>query len=415
MSKIISSLDIGNSKIICLIAQLNDENKINVKSASLYESSGIVNGNIVDINLATEAIIKTIAKAEKIFKKNIDVLSVNISGDNLKSKNLITEMNLNLNKPVIKKNIYFLSDKLKEALESEDKIPIHTIPVNFFINNIEIDNPIEITGENLKIIFHTFCANKLKIENFVNCLRKVPIKINSFVFDAYASALAVLTEEEKINNTLVIDIGSGQTSLALMSNNKFVFGYSIPLGGDTITNDLCNVLKINFMVAENIKLLNTNLFFSETENREYIKLNINNNDKELYRVSQFKKGLINDLFKERVIEIINLSLNVLKNKGIDKIKKIVITGGTANVLGLDRLITKVTGIETRIGFINNNNFVISHILNKEIILQPSYATSMGILKKIADSYEEQNAEYIKNNSVNFINKIVDFLINLFIS
>ena len=295
MGKIISSIDIGNSKIICLIAQLNDEDKIYIKSASLYESRGINNSNVIDIDQVTQSIVKTIVKAEKIFKKNIDTLSVNISGDKLKSKEHNAEMDFTANKIIDKRNIFYLSKELKIKLESENKTLIHAVPINYFINKVKVDNPIGMSGNNLKIKFHTFYTNKNKIDNFVNCFKKIHLKVDSFVFNAYASALATINEEEKKLNTLVIDIGSSQTSFALMIKNKFTFGHSIPLGGTTITTDIANVLKTDFSIAENIKLHNTNLFFSEVENREFIKINISNNDKDLYRVSHFKKGLINNI------------------------------------------------------------------------------------------------------------------------
>lgn len=415
MSKIISSIDIGNSKIICLIAQLNDENRIYIKSASIYESRGIVNSNIVDIDLITQSIVKTIAKAEKIFKKNIDTLSVNISGDKLKSKEHNAEIDFTINKIIDKRNIFYLSKELKTKLENDNKTLIHAIPVNYFVNKVKVENPIGMSGNNLKIQFHTFYTNKNKIDNFVNCFKKIQLKVDSFVFSAYASALATMTEEEKKMNILVIDLGSLQTSFALMIKNKFVFGHSIPMGGATITMDIANVLKTDFSVAENIKLHNTNLFFSEVENREFIKINISNNDKELYRISHFKKGLINNIFKERILEIIEIIIEIIKNKGFNGINKIILCGGTAKVLGVDIFINEKIKIDTRVGYINGRNFLISHMLDKEIMREPIYATSIGILQYIVNSYRQNGINTMKSGKNNFVNKVIDFLINLFIS
>lgn len=415
MSRVVSSIDIGNSKIICLIAELSDNGKIQVKSASLYESSGVVNGNIVDINLATQAIVKAITKAEKIFKKNIDILSVSISGYKVKSKICTTEMNLGADKTIDRKNILFLSDNLKESLEKKDKTMIHAVPLNFYVNDIKIENPLNMPAKNLKVKFHVLCAARNKVDNFVNCLKTIQLKVDSFVFNAYASALATMTDDEKQINVLVVDVGSSQTSFAIMSHGKFAYGDSIPFGGNAITNDLKDVLKTNFGVAENIKHLNTNLFFSDIENKELIKINITNNDKNLYRISQEKKGLVNDVFKERFLEIMRIVFDILKSKKLDdSIDRVILCGGTANVSGLDVFVSEKIKIDTRIGYINGDNFSISHNIDKDVVKGPSYATSMGILKYLADLYREENISSMKDNN-NFVNKVIDFLINLFIS
>lgn len=412
MSRIISSIDIGNSKIICLIAQVNDDNKINIKSASLYESDGIDNNSIIDADLATQSIVKAISKAEKIFKKNIDVLSVSISGDRLKSKELNTGLKLPNNKIMDKKTILLLSKELKAKLENDNKTLIHIVPTDYVINKVRVDNPIGISGNDLKIKFHAFYTSKNKVDNFVNCFKKIQLKIDSFVFSAYASALATMTEEEKKMNILVVDIGSCQTSFSLIYQNKFVFGKSIPFGGDTITDGIAEELKTTFKTAENIKLHNTNLFFSDIENREFIKLNINNNDKELFRVSHFKKGLINEIFKKKILEIMNLIFDILEGKNFDNINRIILCGGTAKVLGLNTFINERLKIDTRIGYINGRNFSVSRMLDKEVIREPSYATSMGILQYIVNSNKQSIIDSSKDS---FVNKVIDFLINLFIS
>ena len=106
MSKIISSIDVGSSKIVCLMAVVNDENKICIKSASIHESRGIRNGNVTDINSAVRAIFETRIKAEKLINKNISVLAVNISGDSVKSKNIRVSLKLPSGK--VSKNNRFL-------------------------------------------------------------------------------------------------------------------------------------------------------------------------------------------------------------------------------------------------------------------------------------------------------------------
>jgi cell division protein FtsA len=413
MVKTISSIDIGTSKTICLIAQLNSEDKLCIKSASMHESAGILNGNIVNFELAIQSITKAISKAEKIFKKNIDVVTVSISGDMLKSKNITTEMNFFSNEVVSKKSISYLVEKLDKELQDKAKTLIHLIPIDFFIDKNKISNPVNMIGQDLKIDFHTFYADSSKIDNIINCFKKINIHVGDFIFSGYASALAVLTNEEKINGSLVIDIGAGITSFVVIHNNKFIFGNSIPIAGNMITKSLMESLETTSAVAEKVKISNANLFFDDVENEEIIKINID--DEETFKVARTKKKVVNEIIKNKIMGIIEIIFTSLNKKDIvGKIKKIVVTGGTSNVLGIDNYVANITGIETRVGY-NNEDFSISGVLNGEKLKKPCYSTSIGLLKYYVNFYRQNNADNYKNDKNNFVNRTIDFLINLFIS
>ncbi|MDR1498813.1 MAG: cell division protein FtsA [Rickettsiales bacterium] len=413
MAKVVSCIDIGTSKIVCLIAQLNSENKLCIKSASIHESDGVLDGNIININAAAQAITKALAKAEKIFKKNIDIVSVNISGNSLKSKNITVEVGSKVNRTIGNDSILQLANKIDEGLRSESKVLIHLFPIGFSVDGVKTNNPLDIVGRNLRATLHIFYTDKLKVDNIVNCLKKVDMSIHDFIFSGYASALATLSSSEKINGSLVVDIGASITSFSVIYNNKFIFGNSIPIAGNSITKVLAEKIGTVFSLAEKIKLLNANLFLDEVENDEIIKISID--DKETFKVAKIKKKVVNEVFGEGIAEIIRIIFELVSRKGLmSKIKKIVVTGGTANVLGIDNYISTISGIETRIGYVLDD-FHISSSLNKEKIKNPSYTTSVGLLKAFMESYKQKNINDYKSNKNNFVNRTIDFLIDLFIT
>ncbi len=84
-------------------------------------------------------------------------------------------------------------------------------------------------------------------------------------------------------------------------------------------------------------------------------------------------------------------------------------------MGIDVFINEKLKIDTRVGYINGGNFSISHILDKEIMREPTYATSIGILQYIVNSYKQNGSNTMRSSKNNFVNKVIDFLINLFIS
>ena len=109
MAKILSSIDIGSNSIVCLSASVNGDGKLCIKAASIHESEGIKNGNIVDIQLATKSILNAIAKTEKMLKQNINTLVVGISGGLLKSRIVTMDNTTNLKKVTKKHPVILLS------------------------------------------------------------------------------------------------------------------------------------------------------------------------------------------------------------------------------------------------------------------------------------------------------------------
>ena len=410
MTRFISSIDIGSSKIACLMAVVNDDGKICVKSASIHESKGVKNGNIVDIDSVIRAVFETRIKAEKLINKNISTLAVNISGDSVKSKNVRVSLKLSSRK-VLKNSISLLARNVDSNLKKNKKAPIHLVVNRIFVDNVEVKNPNGIVGDVLKADFYSMYVDTLKHNNLSKCFKSNNLKVRNYVFSAFASALAVLTEYEKQSGTLVIDMGAGLTSFCIIKDNKFIYGNSIPIAGNSITKDIADVLKVNFNLAEKVKILNTNFYLNSDEENEIISIDIDSEDS--YRVAENNVKIVNDIAKARIEEIILMVLKTLNAKKLDKsFNSIVITGGVANIYGLDNFISEITKIKTRIGVCDN--VYTSSNIDENKIINPSYSTSIGLLYFIDKFCNDNNVEDFKNENGIF-NKIINFLINLFIA
>ena len=393
------------------MAVVNSDNRICIKSASIRESSGIRNGNVIDVDSAVQAIFNARMKAEKFIGKDIDVLAVNISGSSIKSKNIRSTLRVSHSAKITKRDIMTLAKSLENDLTKNKKVPVHLMVNKARVDGIEVKNPVGIDGNLLEADFYALYADVIKLNNISLCFKKNNLKVSNYVFSGFASALSVLNDYEKQNGSLVIDIGAGLTSFSIIKNNRLILGHSFPMAGNTITKDISDILKINFRLAEKIKILNTNFYLDKEEEKEIIKVDIDSEDS--FRVANNTKGTINDIAKARIEEIINLVLDFLvKKKMIDSFNNIVLTGGVANIFGLDNFVNDITRIKTRIG-VNNDVYTASNIDEKKIS-NPSYSTSIGMLYFLNSFYKNNSINDYKNNKSLF-NKIINFLVNLFVA
>ncbi|MDR3079249.1 MAG: cell division protein FtsA [Rickettsiales bacterium] len=411
MSKVLASVDVSSSKIVCLIAQKGSDGRFFIKGASLHEALGIKNGNIVHPGLATQSIVKAITRAEKMYGKNIDNVSLGISGDSLRSKILKTKLNLGSSRAIARNDLMSMGRDIIDGLAREDKEAIHLVPIEFAVDGVETPSPVGISGASLEARFNVFFAKSSKVENLSSCFRKINLVVDNLVFEGLASALAVLSGDEMRNGAIVLDIGAGTTSFAIVKGNKFEFGASLPIGGDVITGDLADILDVSFGTAEKIKILNCSMFLDRLEENDLIKVDIE--DDETFKVAGNKKKIVNDIFRSRIHEIIDLVLRIVDKKNLfSEFDGMVVTGGVANVPGLDNFITAKTNIKTRIGI--PENFSVSHLINENEIKKPIYATSIGILNFV-DYFTVEEEVKAPGPMAGMADRVISFLTGLFTS
>lgn len=415
MTKTFVSLDIATSKVACLIAQPNENGEMCLKGVGYSESTGLENGNVTNKKSTIQAIGAAVGQAEKMFGQNISGVSINIAGDSLKSRNLTIRREYKIAHSVDRNAIMLLADDLIEQLDSEkdSRRVIHLVPFGFVVDKVRNDNPSGIVGKNLEVEFHGFFSEKSKISAFDECFKKVKLDVKHTIFEGFASALGVLNDYEMENGALVIDIGAGITSFAIIKGYRFIFGNSFPIAGNTITADIADVLGTSFTIAEKIKLLNVNLYLDDFEESEIIRIDIDGD--ETFRVASNKKKIINDIFKSRLEEIVGLILEIVSKKSlIGEFDTMVLTGGTVNVPGVDSFITKSLRQKVRIGLPIGFSISEGIGISENEIHRSSYATAVGMLNFLKYLDRQREIENRRNRSGNLARGVLDFVVKLFL-
>ena len=252
----IAALDIGSSKVCCLIAKISRDKKINVVGYGYNASKGIKNGIVTDINQATLSVCNAVETAEQMANERINRIIVNISGDRIKSSLKGATIAINRNRPVNDLDIKKVIEKGINKINVEDNELIHCLPTNYRLDlGEEIKDPRNIYGENLSVNILLGMVPDIQFKNLSTVIENAHLEIAEKAFSAYASGLACLVDDEKEIGATIVDIGGGTTNMATFKHGYPVAFSSIGVGGNNVTNDIAWGLTTSFTHAERLKTL----------------------------------------------------------------------------------------------------------------------------------------------------------------
>jgi len=377
--QLICAVDIGTSKVATVVALFDkEEDKVpKIIGFSSSPSLGIKKGLVIDIEKATEAIEKSIEKAEKMAGYKIDKAFVSVGGPHISSLNshglvAITNPNQEINEGDV---VRVIEAAQAVSLSSTRQI-IEVVPCDFTVDGQGgIKNPVGMTGVRLEVDTHIITASQTNIKNIQRCLSDLGIEIEGFVFSGLSSAEAVLTDTEKELGVVLIDIGGGKTDLCLYSEGSLLHSSSLPIGGKHVTNDIAVGLRVSLDSAEKIKI-----YLSKKMNNLSMKKKISEIDlselklqEEIENISI--KTLLDEIINPRLEEIFKLIYEEIEKSGLIKSipSGLVLTGGGALTVGIMDVAKKVIGLPVRVGVPEKVGGLIDEILD------PSYATTIGLI------------------------------------
>lgn len=404
--KIVACLDMGSSKLVCIIASISSEGP-RILGYGHKESLGIKASAISDMRLAQKSIINVVSEAERMAGFNIDRLLVGISGSQVTSSR--REISIKIGSDVVRSSeVLNLAAKVRSEFRKKNREIIHLIPLQYRIDDSEpVVNPRYMSGDKLYAKFHAISTSHTTIRNIENCLKRCQLSVNNYVVEPYASGLSCLTDNEKKLGSLLIDIGGSSTSYSVMLDDKLVYVGSSPIGGVNITRDISTVLNISFDMAEKIKNLNSSLLISPIEEREIVKLRFSDikDDVEIPRVTRLE---LRDIIQSRLEELFESLKNNLKESGIPiyMLSNIILTGGVTSTVGIDKLASNIFDKNVRIGYPNKpQNNKIKGLASE--ILNPTHSCSLGMLSFLQDLHMKEKLKEGFESKNNWFTKLLD--------
>lgn len=395
----LAALDIGSSKVCCLIAHIDRNKKVEIIGSGYNESKGIKNGIVTDINEATLSVCNAVETAEQAANERINRVIINISGEKIAATTRNGIINLHKNRAINDSDIEKLIAKINSKLNIADNELIHCIPTNYRVDKgAPAKDPRNIFGETLSLDMLMGVYPAILYKNLYGVIENAHLEVAEKAFSAYASALACLVDDEKELGATVIDIGGGLTSMVTFKNGFPVNFSTIPLGGKNITNDIAWVLTTSFAHAEDLKIRHGfGFLISQDENETINVYPVGEEDDNSIRT--IKKSELIEIITARLEEIFKMVKAKLDEQGLKDITnhRIVLTGGTSQLPGICNVASLILDKQVRIGIPRN----IPNIPKN--LYAPTFSTALGMLLFALNYNERKPAKTIGRPSADLGN------------
>ena len=380
---IFTVIDIGNSKVSCLIGSPVKNNDVQVKTLGFgqHASLGISNGQVIDMKKIANSIARAVEGAESMAGFNISKVVCNLSGGRPITK--IFRNKLKIVNGRVEKNDLLKIIKFKNNYQIDDYEILSSSVIKYYLDNgTSVDNPIGIFTNTLTTEMNFTYGQKTVIKNLTSAINLCHLSVEKFFITPEASGSSTLIQDERINGAMIIDFGANITTFGVFLNNKIIFSDCIPIGGLHITSDIVRGLGTKSEDAEKVKILHGSTLSHETD--EYINLDIPIiSDQGDLITQKIPKAMLTAIIKPRVEEIFELiqgRLNKLKPNS-NYINKVILCGGGANLGNIREFAANYFKCNVRIGR------PIGLIDLPEIVQSPSFACLTGLLIK---SLEKEN-------------------------
>ena len=396
----IVALDIGTTKVLCLVADYDDEGNLRIVGVGQEACSGLNKGVISEIDATVSSIRKAKDQARAMTNCKFTSVTTGIAGNHIQSYNGNAAITI-LNDEVTEEDKENVITSASDISIPADQEILHRIPQYYTIDGqMGIKEPLGMAGKRLEANVHIITCSTTAKKNLNKCIENSFLDVDEFVLQPVASSYSVLTPEEKSLGVCLVDIGGGTTDIAIFTDGDIKHTAVIPVAGQNVTNDIRIGLCTSLEASEEIKEKYGSLV-SELNSDEVIIPVPSVSDKP---DTEVKKSVLTHIIKCRIDEIFKDIQNEINSSGYtSKIRAgIVFTGGGSKIEGLDTYAEEIFSMSARIG----SPKPIPGITNFNG--QTRYSTAVGLLlyreEQLKDMPHRQNSD---NALITNLSKIWD--------
>ena len=251
---IVAALDVGSTKICCFIARVSEEGRYDVIGIGDRASRGILEGAVVDIHAAGQAIAMAVSQAERMAGVEVQQIHVATSGGRPASQRIRIELPV-AGPRIVPADIRGIQNAAYARIDSKDRRLLLVRPLDYAVDGVDgIENPLGMYGSRVGIDLHAITAEAGPIANLEACVKAAHVDVAGILPAPYTAGLAVLGEEDRELGIAVADMGGGTTGIAVFNNRGVTFVDVLKKGGARLTEDVAYAFSLSFREAEEIKV-----------------------------------------------------------------------------------------------------------------------------------------------------------------
>lgn len=369
---LIVGLDIGTSKVVTLVGEVNSDGQIEVIGIGSHPSRGLRKGTVVDIESTVQSIQRAVEEAELMAGCQIQSVCAGIAGSHIRSFNSHGIVAIR-NKEVASGDVERVLDAARAVAIPADQRILHVLPQEYVIDQQDgIRDPIGMAGVRLEARVHMVTGADAAAQNIIKCVERCNLEVDEIILQQMASAEAVLIEDEKQLGVCLVDIGGGTTDIAVFVDGAIQHTAVIPIAGDQVTNDIAVALRTPTHHAEEIKVRYACALTQLANPEESIEVP-SVGDRPPRRLA---RQTLAEVVEPRYEELFSLIHSELRRSGFaEKIAAggVVLTGGSSRMEGVIELAEEVFHTQVRLG-------VPQYVAGlNDVLRNPSYATGVGLL------------------------------------
>ncbi|CAG0995417.1 partial Cell division protein FtsA, partial [Anaerolineae bacterium] len=347
MKNLIVGLDIGTSKIVAIVAELQPEGGLKVIGLGQHPSKGMRKGVVVNIDSTVQAIQRALEEAELMADCKITSVFTGIAGSHIKSLNSHGMVKIK-DAEVMAMDVDRVVETARAIALPTDQQILHILTQEFIIDGQEdVREPIGMSGMKLEVKVHIVTGAVSAAQNIVKCVQRCGLEVSDLVLQPLASSMATLTEDEKELGVCLVDIGGGTTDIAVFKQGSIRHTAVVPIAGDQITNDIAVAFRTPTQSAEDIKVKYGCALRQLADPKEIVEVpGVDGRDPR-----QLSLQTLAEVIEPRVVELYEFVLNELRRSGMEEMiaSGIVITGGSSLMKGMVELGEEIFHMPVRLG------------------------------------------------------------------
>lgn len=388
---LIAGLDIGTSKIAVIAAEVDSEGGFEIIGMGSHPSRGLKKGVVVNIETTVNAIQRALEEVELMSDCKIREIYTGVAGNHIKSFNSHGMVAIK-DKEVSQIDVGRVMETAKAVNIPADQQVLHILNQEFIIDGQEdVREPIGMSGIRLEVKVHIVTGAVSAVQNIMKCVRRCGLEVCDVVLQPLASAMAVLSEDEKDLGVCLVDIGGGTTDIAIFAHGAIRHTAVIPIAGDQITNDIAMALRTPTKDAEDIKCRYGCALRGMADPQEMVEVS-GVGDR---GARQLSRQTLAEVIEPRAEELYLLVQAELRRSGFEELLSsgIVITGGSSSLQGMVELAEEIFHMPVRMGLPLYRGSL------EEVVRTPRFSTGVGLI--IAGMQQLRHHQHVRSQGNSF--------------